>query len=311
MQVVMSVDLDTIGAALKRKLGPLPVWIWAILGGMIVYFLRSKGYFGGGLQTADTLQPRQASATPREPVTTLQPGESAYDPNTGTLTTAPGSDTGNTGDTSPASSGGGSGDYAQAIQDLADTINSALTDREQPGAAAPTKHRPSALARAKAAVQHGKVGKVNTKRLKAAGYTQRQIDYHIKQRTALGKPAHSQPHDSNSTTHKTTHTSKPRSKAHTKPANGGRQTGHSKPAGRQGKSRTPTATTHSTTRQRPKVPLTRHAAPVHHPTSTHSAKPHQQEHKSTPAPPRASAPPPRGQRAPAPQPRPKPKPKRH
>ena len=83
-------NLQNIGSALRRKLGPLPVWAWAIIGGVALYFLRAQGYFGGRVETGETLQPAQADA--REPQTqvTLQPGESVYDPNTGGLTTAPG-----------------------------------------------------------------------------------------------------------------------------------------------------------------------------------------------------------------------------
>lgn len=86
-------NLQTLGASLRRKLGPFPVWVWAIAGGVVLYFIRAKGYLGSGQQTADALQPSQADA--REPQTQvpLQPGESVYDPNTGALSTAPGGDT--------------------------------------------------------------------------------------------------------------------------------------------------------------------------------------------------------------------------
>lgn len=296
-------DAETIGAALKRKLGPLPVWAWSILGGAVVYFLRKRGYFGGGVQQGETLQPRQEAAGTPQAQTVLQPGESVYDPNTGALTTAPGNDTGVVGDTSPASSGGGSGDYGQAIQDMVDAISTALTDSERTNGASPQTHKPSALSRAKAAVARGKVGPKNKARLEKAGYTAGQIAYHVKRRTPLGKPAH-KPSSHKQTTKTTNRNGKPRSNAHVKPANGGRQTGHKKPTPTAlGRSRAPASRSHMGPRSRPTVPLTRHATPVHHPTSSHSAKPHQQAQKQQPAAHRPSAPTPRpAPRAPAPKP---------
>lgn len=304
-------DANTIGAALKRKLGPLPVWVWSILGGVVVYFLRKRGYFGGGVQEGETLQPRQASATTPQAQTVLQPGESVYDPNTGALTTAPGNDTGNAGDTSPGSSGGGSGDYAQAIQDMVDAITNGLTQREQPDRTSPTAHKKlTPLDRAKAAVKRGKVGPKNEARLEHAGYTKGQIAYHTKKRTALGKPAH-KPGSHRDTTSHTTRQSKPRSSANVRNAHGGRTTPQQKAAkARTGKSRTPQALGHAK-RPRPTAALTRHATAVHHPASSAGAKPHQQAQKQQPGTHRPSSPPPRSTRPQAQKPAPKKPKKRH
>lgn len=325
-------DLDTIGAALKRKLGPLPVWVWAIIGGMVLYFLRSKGYFGGaGADQGETLQPRQADAREPQQSTLLQPGESVYDPNTGTLSTAPG---GGGGD----AIGGGVGepttpvdtnDTAQALEDLAAAILGNQTDSDKPNSAAPRTHKPTALDRAKAAVVTGKLGPKNKARLTKAGYSAAQISYHLRRHTALGKPrakttkpAHTQKpgnttkkpnNDAGSkpgkhkpvTTHKET---TPRSKTHTRST-----TTHRKPSTKaHGKAATPKARaavqpSASGPRQRPKVAAVSHTTPVHHPVSSghssaakktsaaHAAAPSHGGNASSrraPAPPKQAAPPP-------------------
>lgn len=87
-------NVQTIGTALRRKLGPFPVWVWAIAGGGVLYLLRAQGYFGSRVETGETLQPSQADAREPQAQVPLQPGESVYDPNTGGLTTAPGGEVG-------------------------------------------------------------------------------------------------------------------------------------------------------------------------------------------------------------------------
>lgn len=266
-------DLDSIGAALKRKLGPLPVWVWAILGGIVVYFLRSRGYFGStlGTDTGTTLQPSQRPTDAPQAQTVLQPGESIYDPNSGALSTAPGGDTG----------AGGAGvtgsDPTQAIEDLAAAISSGQTVQSAPTNA--TAPRTSLLARAKAAVVTGRIGPKERARLRKEGFTNSQINFHLKRKTALGapkprqsgstKPAHAAPKP---TTKSTTHKTRPRSATHTRTTTGGRTTG------RKGKSapsltvpRAATGPAQSRTRQRPTVGITRRTAPVQHPVSSHAA----------------------------------------
>ena len=72
-----------VGASLKRKVGPLPVWGWAILAGVILYYVRNRG---AGSATAAVAQ-QQASTTDQQPQSpvVLAPGETVYDPNTGYL----------------------------------------------------------------------------------------------------------------------------------------------------------------------------------------------------------------------------------
>lgn len=43
--------MDHVGASLKRKLGPLPVWGWAVISGVILYYVRnrSSSSSGGGI----------------------------------------------------------------------------------------------------------------------------------------------------------------------------------------------------------------------------------------------------------------------
>jgi len=114
-----------IKKSLTRKIGPLPVWAWALFGFAGVWYYRNK--LGGMYSGTGTGSVGPTPTTP-QPQTTLQPGESVYDPNTGTLTTAPGSD-------SLTMGGGGSGsDYAQGIKDLADAI---MAGQQGGGAATP------------------------------------------------------------------------------------------------------------------------------------------------------------------------------
>lgn len=261
-------DLDSIGAALRRKLGPLPVWIWAIAGGVVVYFLRSKGYFqgvlGGNVDQGTTLQPRQDSATPPQPVTSLQPGESVYDPNSGALTTAPGNDSGGVGAVP---------DQSQALEDLAAAIEGGFTTTvnvKQPAAKKPVKKK------AKAKVKKSP------------------------KRKPKPKKAHT---PSTHPTHKTTVPKKtrPRGSAKIRTHTGGRTT--KKPAAKKphaGKATTrqirPAVT--SRLRQRPTVPMVAAGAPVQHTQASHASRATATAH--TPPPHRPSAPPPRTVRTPAP-----------
>lgn len=288
-------DVDTIGAALRRKLGPLPVWIWAIFGGMVVYFLRKRGYFGGGLQEGQTFQPSQANATPPQAQVPLQPGESVYDPNTGALTTAPGGDIG----------AGTGNDSAQAIDDLASAIAAGFTthvtvDRTSPRGksskkSAAAQKTASAKSQKKAVrAEHRAVQTARRNARKKAGHKQ--------------KPGHT---GTAKTTHPA-HTQRPRSEAKHRTVTGGRTTGRKKGSSTTAKkssdrsfmgSRAAVATPATTTRQRPTIGLTRVTAPVQHPVSAHTPSPHKAAAAKVPGPPRASAPAPRAIRpAPAPPP---------
>jgi hypothetical protein len=78
-----------IGGSLTRKLGPLPVWVWAIAGFGLVWYYRNKLSAGSVATGTGTGSVAPAPTTPQAQQV-LQPGESVYDPNTGTMTTAPG-----------------------------------------------------------------------------------------------------------------------------------------------------------------------------------------------------------------------------
>lgn len=191
---------------LQKKIGPLPLWAWAlIMGGVIggVILLRrgqgtgvdgtdvgsdtsgqifpgatdgaSSGSLtgtGGAPTIADGLtsftttvqQLKDAGlwpdvATQGAPTVTapglvdLAPGHTYYDPTTGETVSGP-----------------------EAIAAKSAT------------AAAPAGKKPTPLERAKAAVQKGKVGPLNRKRLHKAGYTDSQIDLHAKHKTPLAQP---------------------------------------------------------------------------------------------------------------------------
>lgn len=280
-------DIETIGAALRRKLGPLPVWIWAIIGGVIVYWMRSKGYFSGVLgsgstQTGEALQPSQRNATPPQAQVPLQPGESVYDPNTGALSTAPGGDTG-----IGESSGTGT-DPSQSIDDLANAIAAGFTTHVVVDRTKPKKTK-------KSAAKHDKKPHKPTKR------------------TATKKPAHHQKpgHKGNTKGQHPAHKQRPRSSATHRAANGGRTVVNAgKRAVSPSKSRTAHATAKQVTRQRPTAPMIRKTAPVQHPVASHTPAPHKTAAARIPASPRPSAPAPRAVRAPAPPPR-KPSAPRH
>ena len=292
-------DTDTIGAALRRKVGPLPVWIWSIIGGIGVYFLRKRGYFGGmgAAQSGETFQPSQANATPPQAQVPLQPGESVYDPNTGALSTAPGGDTG-------MDNGGATGvDPSQAMDDLANAIAAGFTT-------------------------HVSVDQTKPKRAKKSAAKHDKKPSHLSKRTARKKAGHHQQPGHKGTAKNPPHKGRARSNATKRLVNGGRTavnagkriTGmkgrHSSPSNvphpRQGANatythqanpRTVRSVAKPTTRQRPTVGLTRQTAPVAHPVSSHTPSPHKAAAARTPAPPRPSAPAPRAVRpAPAPPP---------
>lgn len=80
--------LNDIKAALTRKLGPLPVWAWAIIVGGALYVYRARHAVGdntSALPSTDTTVPTTDNGQPRPDPVTLQPGESVYDPATGSL----------------------------------------------------------------------------------------------------------------------------------------------------------------------------------------------------------------------------------
>lgn len=75
-----------ISGSLTRKLGPLPVWAWAILAGVIIYYMRNRGGATSGPSSSQLAAAQTAAAdqTPQAPVV-LAPGETVYDPNSGNL----------------------------------------------------------------------------------------------------------------------------------------------------------------------------------------------------------------------------------
>lgn len=98
-------ETESKSVGLTRKLGPLPVWAWGILGGIAVYFLyvRSKGSSGGAQSpTATVLDPNAV-----DPTTGLTYGQelSSGFPTGGALqgaaNSSPGSSTDTSGGVSP------------------------------------------------------------------------------------------------------------------------------------------------------------------------------------------------------------------
>ena len=106
-----------IAGSLTKKLGPLPVWAWAAVAFIGLWWYRSKTATTSGTGTGSV---GPAPVTPQAQ-TVLQPGESVYDPNSGQLTTAPGGSV-----SSPDSSGGGGGSINTG-SDIAASIDALTT----------------------------------------------------------------------------------------------------------------------------------------------------------------------------------------
>lgn len=176
--------MSDLKGALTRKFGPLPAWAWLAITAVSLYFWRSRGGGGGGVTstgTGDTTAPE--APEPRDPIT-LSPGESVYDPNTGQLvSTAPEQQPAPEAPeaTAPLLPADPEPAPANAFEDPE------VTSAKAPSAAPAKKLGP--VNRARAAVLTGKVGRVNRQRLRRYGYSDAQIDYHAKRKTALGTPA--------------------------------------------------------------------------------------------------------------------------
>lgn len=169
--------LSNIKGALTRKFGPLPAWAWFTIAAAGLYFYRQRS--GGSATTNNTGTPvdNATAATPQDPLV-LQPGESAYDPGTGSLVTAPGTPTDTTAvaPVDPGASDTPPVDTTTSDSDVEPTATVATPS---------AKARTSSVARAAAAVVTGKIGPVNTARLRKEGYSQAEIDYHVKRKTPL------------------------------------------------------------------------------------------------------------------------------
>lgn len=81
--------MDGVKNALTRKLGPLPVWAWAIIGGIGLWYYRSRMAGSSASQQALQSDLSQTSPMPPQDPIPLDPGESVYDPNSGELLSAP------------------------------------------------------------------------------------------------------------------------------------------------------------------------------------------------------------------------------
>lgn len=88
--------MGNVGESLTRKLGPLPVWLWAVIAGVALYVVRARGSANaqaGGPPSAAATQAEaqlvaaeaQARASTLQQPMTVGPGEQIYDPNSGYL----------------------------------------------------------------------------------------------------------------------------------------------------------------------------------------------------------------------------------
>jgi hypothetical protein len=112
--------VSRITDSLKKKIGPLPAWAWALVlaGGLYYYRKKTASSNSSTADTTSTTVP-QASDTG----TVLSPGESIVNPD-GTLTTAPGSTSGDSSDPGSA--------IASAIAGLTAQLATDQTAQAQP-----------------------------------------------------------------------------------------------------------------------------------------------------------------------------------
>lgn len=110
--------MGNVADSLKKKIGPLPAWAWALVLAGAVYYYRKRTASSATTATGATDQ------LPSDTGTILQPGESVVGPD-GSLTTAPGGGDGGSGTT-------GGTDPGTAIDDLANAIIAALAAQTPP-----------------------------------------------------------------------------------------------------------------------------------------------------------------------------------
>lgn len=79
-------NTDGVAGSLQKKIGPLPVWAWAIIAGVLIYVIRNRMAGGTSAAAAAQQQQQQNPTVPQTPIP-LSPGQSVYDPNTGSLYT--------------------------------------------------------------------------------------------------------------------------------------------------------------------------------------------------------------------------------
>jgi hypothetical protein len=179
---------------LQKKLGPLALWQWiaigAAVGGAIVLWRRAHP--GAASDAAATATPSDAEFNPIDPTTGL--------PISGGISSGAATDTGAAGAggslTDLLSNFGALESLLSGLQEISpgpavetdpDTV-AAQTGSKKSAAAKKAGSSLSPLARAKKALTSGKLGPINRQRLKAAGYTDAQISYHLKHKTPLGAP---------------------------------------------------------------------------------------------------------------------------
>lgn len=214
--------LNRIRESLTRKLGPLPVWAWALIAGAGLYVYRMR-QSGGAVDTASTTDTTGAEVADQSP-TVLQPGESALTPGGG-LVTAPG---GGTGAESPSPLSPISLAPGQTVYDpntgtgftAPGGPNSdgtgAQTNPGKNGKPKGTGAPKSKLAQARARVALGRGGTKTSRILLKAGYSRGQIAHAKKHHTQLGPPSHKRqkkPKTQHGKTNKVPHHSAKRSTA--------------------------------------------------------------------------------------------------
>lgn len=196
--------------ALKKKIGPLPLWMWvAIAGatiGVVILYERSRtGATDTGTVDTGTTDPSLIDPTTGVPYAAEGGGGGATSADTaptlsqefsdvfGFISQAQGAGLW------PTAAAGNAPATSTGLVDLApghsyydpttgETVNGPEASAVSQSTSSLTTPAATALARAEKAVTSGKLGKVNRGRLNAAGYTDAQIDFHLKSKTPLGQP---------------------------------------------------------------------------------------------------------------------------
>lgn len=171
--------------ALTRKLGPLPVWAWAAIGGAAIYVYRTRRELATG-STGITPSVTDQTSGGQAPVV-LQPGESAYDPNTGQLVgTAPSQAAPDQPQPfAPIVLDPGQQLYDPGTGQLVGGTPQGSTTQKAPTA---KPKAPTNLSRAESRVSRGGGGKKTVATLLRAGFSRGQITHAQAKHTQLGTP---------------------------------------------------------------------------------------------------------------------------
>lgn len=180
---------------LQKKIGPLPIWAWAlIMGGVIggvILLRKGSGTAAGadvGSDTSGQIFPGATDGASSGSLTGTGGAPTTFDGVAQTAATIQAlKDAGLWPDVAVAPYNDSVG-YVPDAAAAVDAGPNSIAANSGTAAAPAAGKKPPALERAKAAVAKGSAGPINRKRLIKAGYTNAQIDFHIKHKTPLQQP---------------------------------------------------------------------------------------------------------------------------